>query len=254
MGHLRLRETVPHKFINAEGCDMAWSSLTLTLSPEERGKHSAASFENVRQDWLDGHRTIRTRAKAIPSPWEGRGEGERKTFIHCLRQRWAECCNRVAVGARLCPAPRVGFSRSTFANPSRKIFLTASAHPPAATGPADTVARRPKAPSGEIFVATHVGRGLPPSSPQSGGWRERFEGFCRHFIVLAVFRGLTAHSPRKSIHFCEILKNFSRRFTNFYKMLTTFCRNAYDFYRISTHFCEKVEELQWKVYELLQNA
>ena len=60
-------------------------------------------------------------------------------------QRWAEGCNRVAVGARLCPAPS-GISRSTFANPRRKIFSTASAPPSAATGPADTVALRPKAP------------------------------------------------------------------------------------------------------------
>ena len=71
----------------------------------------------------------------------------RSPSVAAARQRWAECFNRIAVGARLCPAPS-GISRSTFANPRRKTFSTASAHPPAATGPADTVALRPKAPSG----------------------------------------------------------------------------------------------------------
>ena len=48
-------------------------------------------------------------------------------------------------------------SRSTFANPRRNIFSTASSHPPAATGPADTIALRPKSSVGsEIFVATRA--------------------------------------------------------------------------------------------------
>ena len=56
-------------------------------------------------------------------------------------------------------------SCSTFANPSRKIFSTASVHPPAATGPADTVALRPKAPSG----AKSLQPPTPPNSPTRSG-------------------------------------------------------------------------------------
>jgi hypothetical protein len=69
------------------------------------------------------------------------------------------CCS-ASVGARLCPAPS-GISRSTFAKTRRKIFSTASAPPPAATGPADTVALRPKAPSG----AKSLQLPTPPNSP-----------------------------------------------------------------------------------------
>ena len=54
------------------------------------------------------------------------------------RQRWAERCNRVAVGARLWQSPAAARSPTHVA-----INFNRLRHPPAATGPADTVALRP---------------------------------------------------------------------------------------------------------------
>jgi hypothetical protein len=67
---------------------------------------------------------------------------------HCVGQRWAECYNRVAVGRAELPR-RPGWSAAV-ATPSRSTFncIGPSNHcascrfPPAATGPADTVALR----------------------------------------------------------------------------------------------------------------
>jgi hypothetical protein len=108
-------------------------------APDRRGAPTLGS-RSPNSSTLKELNQIHRRPDATPS----------ELFSFCpftQRRRWrtnAGLNDATALRLERGCVPQSGISRSTFANPRRKIFSTASAHPPAATGPADTVALRPE--------------------------------------------------------------------------------------------------------------